>query len=160
MTLSDTVLHDTLINATFGEPGLAKTLTDMTLFTHRPMKILDEREVVVSTEVSTEQHAKLNSFFVLSIISASSGKLVATAFLTCGPPSGTHPYPDAACKQLSKVNGEIDKIPEDPGPCPQIFDPVILVAIGAWNGEPRSYQSEFPNRCVGVRSTGGVIFNF
>jgi hypothetical protein len=116
----------------------------------------------VSTETNTEQqqHAKLHSFFALNIISVSSGKLVATAFLTCGPPGGTHPYPDDACKQLSTVNGEIGKIPEDPGPCTRIFDPVILVAIGVWNGEPRSYQNEFSNRCVGVRSTGGVIFNF
>jgi hypothetical protein len=64
-----------------------------------------------SPEVSAEQHAKLHSFFVLTIISEFSDKPIAHAFLTCGPAGGDHPYPVDACKQLSKVNGHIEKIP-------------------------------------------------
>lgn len=49
-------------------------------------------------------------------------------------------------------------IPEDPGPCTEEFQPVIVAASGTWNGEPRHYRQEFSNRCVAVRATGGVIF--
>jgi hypothetical protein len=112
-----------------------------------------------SVEASPEEHAKLGSFLVLAIISEHTGKVVASANLTCGPAGGSHPHAAAACQQLSKVAGHIERIPEDPGPCPKISDPVILAAVGNWNGQPRYYYHSFPNRCVGVRKTGGVVFN-
>jgi Subtilisin inhibitor-like len=99
--------------------------------------------------------------FKLSITSATSGERLASASLTCPPDdSGSHPNPTAACKQLSQVDGRIEGIPEDPGPCTREFDPVIVAASGTWNGEPRHYKQEFSNRCVAVRATGGVIFDF
>jgi hypothetical protein len=100
------------------------------------------------------------SFFALSILSQASGGTIANVSLTCGPAGGTHPHAAAACEQLSKVDGQIGKIPSQSGVCPQIFDPVLVIAVGIWNGSQRSYQHEFSNRCVAVRETGGIIFDF
>jgi Subtilisin inhibitor-like len=97
--------------------------------------------------------------FRLSITSATTGETIAKASLTCPPNGGSHPNPVAACEQLTRVDGRIEGIPEDPGPCTLEFDPVIVTATGIWNGEPRHYKQEFSNRCVAVRATGGVIFN-
>ena len=100
------------------------------------------------------------SAFDLSIITKESGKVVATRTLTCNPAGGSHPTPVAACEQLSKVAGRIEDIPEKQGICTEIFLPVILRASGTWDGEKRHYEHEFPNRCVGVLATGGVVFDF
>lgn len=97
--------------------------------------------------------------FTLSITSAHGGETIASASLTCPPDGGSHPNPAAACEQLSRVDGRIEGIPEDPGVCTREFRPVIVAASGTWNGEPRQYKQEFSNRCVAVRATGGVIFN-
>lgn len=98
--------------------------------------------------------------FTLSITAATSGEPIASASLTCPPDGGSHPNPVAACEQLGRANGQIEGIPEDPGPCTLEFNPVIVAASGTWNGEPRHYKQEFSNRCVAVRTTGGVIFDF
>lgn len=98
--------------------------------------------------------------FALSISSVTSGEPIANASLTCPPDGGSHPNPVTACEQLSRANGQIEGIPEDPGPCTLEFNPVIVAASGTWNGEPRHYKQEFSNRCVAVRATGGVIFDF
>jgi hypothetical protein len=96
----------------------------------------------------------------LSITSAASGEPIASASLSCPPDGSSHPNPAAACEQLNKVDGRIEGIPEDSGPCTMEFNPVIVAASGMWNGEPRHYKQEFSNRCVAVRATGGVIFSF
>jgi hypothetical protein len=100
--------------------------------------------------------------FTLSITQADSGETIAKATLTCPPgkeDAGSHPNPAAACEQLTKADGRIEAIPEDPGPCTREHNPVIVAATGTWNGEPRHYKQEFSNRCIAVRATGGVIFN-
>lgn len=98
--------------------------------------------------------------FTLTVTSATSGELFAKASLTCSPAGGSHPNPAAACEQLSKTDGRIEDIPEDPGPCTREFNPVIVAASGSWRGEERHFEREFGNRCVAVRATGGVIFDF
>lgn len=98
--------------------------------------------------------------FTLAITAKASGDLIARASLTCDPEGGSHPNPEAACRQLNKADGHIEHIPEDPGPCTQEFDPVIVSASGVWDGEERRYEKEFSNQCVAVRGTGGVIFDF
>lgn len=103
---------------------------------------------------------KSQGSFTLSITSAAGGDPIASASLTCPPNGGTHPNPVTACEQLSRADGRIEAIPEDPGPCTREFNPVIVAASGTWNGEPRHYKQEFSNRCVAVRATGGVIFDF
>lgn len=104
--------------------------------------------------------AKPQASFTLSITSAANGDPLASASLTCPPDDSSHPNPVTACEQLSRVEGQIEGIPQDPGPCTLEFKPVIVAASGTWNGEPRHYKQEFSNRCVAVRATGGVIFNF
>jgi hypothetical protein len=98
--------------------------------------------------------------FALSITSKETGALVGKASLTCGPAGGSHPNPEAACQQLTQAEGRIEAIPADEGPCTQEFNPVILRASGTWNGQDRRFEGEFSNRCVGIRATGGVIFDF
>lgn len=98
--------------------------------------------------------------FTLTITSAASGDLIAKASLTCDPAGGSHPKPAAACEQLSKADGRIEDIPEDPGPCTREFNPVIVSASGTWRGEERHFEQEHSNRCVAIRATGGVIFDF
>jgi hypothetical protein len=98
--------------------------------------------------------------FELSIITKGSGEVVAARTLSCNPAGGSHPNPVVACEQLSKVAGRIEDIPEKQGICTKIFLPVILRATGTWDGEKRHYEHEFPNRCVGVLATGGVVFDF
>jgi hypothetical protein len=85
--------------------------------------------------------------------------VIAKASLTCPPNGGTHPNPVTACEQLSRADGRIEGIREDPGPCTLEFTPVIVAASGTWNGEPRHYKQEFSDRCVAIRATGGVIFD-
>ncbi|MGH3821678.1 MAG: SSI family serine proteinase inhibitor [Pseudonocardiaceae bacterium] len=97
--------------------------------------------------------------FELSITSVATGETIAKASLTCPPNGGSHPNPVTACEQLTRADGRIEGIPEDPGPCTLEFNPVIVAATGTWNGEPRHYKQEFSNRCVAVRATGGVIFS-
>jgi hypothetical protein len=99
-------------------------------------------------------------FFALSITSVASDTLIAKATLTCNPEGGTHPNPTAACTQLRAVEGRIEDIPEDPGPCTEEFDPVLVSASGSWRGAQRRFEKEFSNRCFAVRGTGGVLFNF
>ncbi len=97
--------------------------------------------------------------FTLSMTSATGGETLAKASLTCEPAGGSHPNPEAACAQLSRVDGRIEDIPEDPGPCTKDFKPVIVSASGSWRGEERRYEREFSNPCVAIRQTGGVIFD-
>jgi hypothetical protein len=98
--------------------------------------------------------------FALSITSKATGKVLASATLTCDPAGGSHPDPETACKQLTEADGRIEDIPEDEGPCTLELNPVILEASGVWDGEERHFQGEFSNRCVGRRATGGVVFDF
>jgi hypothetical protein len=113
-----------------------------------------------SEKIDVPTIAEAQGSFALSITSADSGELIASASLTCPPDGGSHPNPAAACEQLSQADGWIEGIPEDPGVCTREFAPVIVTALGAWNGEPRYYKQEFSNKCVAVRATGGVIFAF
>lgn len=113
-----------------------------------------------SEKIDIRSYPEPRATFTLSITSVATGKPIASATLTCGPEGGSHPDPAAACKQLSLVDGEIEAIPEDPGPCTLEFNPVVVTASGTWNGESRHYKQEFSNRCSAVRATGGVIFRF
>jgi hypothetical protein len=97
--------------------------------------------------------------FALSITSKATGALIAKASLTCDPAGGSHPDPEAACRQLAEADGRIEAIPAEEGPCQLIFKPVILRASGTWNGEDRRFEGEFSNLCFGNRATGGVLFD-
>jgi hypothetical protein len=115
----------------------------------------------MSEEQATEQLLKPRlSFFELSIISVRNFPKRTSVVLGCDPSGGNHPRAAEACEQLSKVDGQIEKISGQPGACPEIYDPVIVVAAGIWNGKPRHYRGEYSNQCVAKNATGGVIFDF
>jgi hypothetical protein len=121
--------------------------------------------LAVGLPVSTAAHATSLSdppgWFTLSITSATSGELIAGAFLTCMPAGGSHPHPGAACDQLRQADGRIENIPGQQGVvCTKEFAPVIVAASGRWRLEPRDYQETFPNRCHAIAATGGVVFAF
>lgn len=116
-------------------------------------------EIVMSEEQGLGFPATSQNFFMLSITSAVTGETIAKASLSCESKGSSHPDPVTACKQLSRADGRIEDVPEDPGPCTKELRPVIVAATGTWNGESRDYKQEFANRCVAVRATGGVIFD-
>lgn len=106
-------------------------------------------------------------YFELTIVPASNSVIArstATARLSCGPAAGiadTHPHPRAACRQLAAVDGHISRIPPVRDVmCTMEYAPVVVTAKGIWNGEPRTYENRFSNRCVAVQATGGYVFAF
>ncbi|MGH8792023.1 MAG: SSI family serine proteinase inhibitor [Stackebrandtia sp.] len=87
------------------------------------------------------------------------GDVFAEATLSCSPNGGTHSDAKAACKQLKAANGQVGDIPAEDGPCTLEYDPVVLVSDGTWKGEDVTYSEEFSNLCVGLLSTGSVLFD-
>jgi hypothetical protein len=74
--------------------------------------------------------------------------------LTCDPDGGFHPNPVAACDALRNVDGYVEDLNVDPGPCPRIYDPVEVNVDGHWYGRPNPYYQEFANRCEMERKLG------
>ncbi|MEV1175824.1 SSI family serine proteinase inhibitor [Nonomuraea sp. NPDC049784] len=77
--------------------------------------------------------------------------------LTCDPDGGLHPRPEEACDALREVDGHVEDLNVDPGPCPMIWDPVTVDVGGHWHGEDVSFHHEFSNNCVAERKFGPVI---
>ncbi|WP_171074450.1 SSI family serine proteinase inhibitor [Nonomuraea basaltis] len=77
--------------------------------------------------------------------------------LTCDPDGGAHPRPVAACDVLRQVDGWIEDLNVDPGPCPLIYMPVNVDVTGHWSGREVSYHHVFPNSCVMERTLGPVV---
>ncbi|WP_158849914.1 SSI family serine proteinase inhibitor [Saccharothrix deserti] len=96
------------------------------------------------------------SSFVLSVLNSDSLRLVN---LTCEPTGGLHPRADMACLALSGVDGQIGGLATGSGICTLEYDPVTVKASGTWRGETRSFEAEFPNRCV-MRAETGPVFDF
>jgi hypothetical protein len=69
------------------------------------------------------------------------------ATLSCEPDGGTHPRPAEACDALRKADGDIDKLPGDPGPCTREFNPVTATAEGRWQGGPVAFERTYGNPC-------------
>lgn len=84
----------------------------------------------------------------------------ASVSLWCDPDGGTHARASDACDQLEQAGGTIALIPAQPGACTREFAPVTVRAQGMWNGRTRQYEKTFPNKCIAVRETGGVLFRF
>ncbi|MFI7633340.1 SSI family serine proteinase inhibitor [Nonomuraea sp. NPDC049400] len=77
--------------------------------------------------------------------------------LTCDPDGGLHPRPVAACDALREVDGRVEDLDVDPGPCPMIYDPVTADVAGHWHGEDVSFHQEFSNNCVMERKLGPLV---
>ena len=76
--------------------------------------------------------------------------------LTCDPDGGLHPNPPAACRVLRAVDGYVENLNVDPGPCPLIWDPVDVEVNGRWYDMPVEFAAEFPNGCAMRRKLGPV----
>ncbi|MEV0229581.1 SSI family serine proteinase inhibitor [Nonomuraea sp. NPDC050786] len=77
--------------------------------------------------------------------------------LTCDPDGGLHPRPVEACDALREVDGHVEDLDVDPGPCPMIWDPVTVDVAGHWHGEDVSYHRQFSNSCVAERKLGPLV---
>jgi hypothetical protein len=42
--------------------------------------------------------------------------------------------------------------------CTLQYAPVRVIARGTWHDRPRRFERRYPNRCVAVRETGGILF--
>lgn len=74
-------------------------------------------------------------------------------YLSCSPPSGTHPNPKKACKVLTKVDGWIEAIERDDRACTKEYKPVTLWAEGTWKGRSIYWAAYFGNRCEAAAAT-------
>jgi hypothetical protein len=85
---------------------------------------------------------------------------LAASTLLCGPDGGAHAGAATACAQLRRAQGRVDRVPADPGPCTQEYAPVRVTATGTWNRRHHEFTRTYENRCLAVRATGGVLFDF
>jgi hypothetical protein len=72
----------------------------------------------------------------LTIVVSNGAGSTSTWRLTCNPPSGTHPDPDAACRAL-ETNGAaaLPPVPKDKA-CTQIYGgPQTATVTGTWQGQ-------------------------
>ncbi|MET9624228.1 MULTISPECIES: subtilase-type protease inhibitor [unclassified Streptomyces] len=70
--------------------------------------------------------------------------------LNCSPrPSGTHPAPAAACKELAGVGGDLAQLSVMWGdsPCTRQWDPVTVTGDGVWQGRRVSWSATYANTC-------------
>ena len=69
------------------------------------------------------------------------------ATLTCDPPGGTHPNPDAACSALAGDPQAFEPVPPDTA-CTMIFGgPEQATVVGTVNGEEIDAAFERSNGC-------------
>lgn len=68
--------------------------------------------------------------------------------LTCDPPAGTHPDPEAACATLDHLDPSVmEPVPPDQM-CTQIYGgPQTATVSGTWNGEPLVAEFSRQNGC-------------
>ncbi|MET9700470.1 subtilase-type protease inhibitor [Streptomyces sp. NPDC006529] len=93
---------------------------------------------------------------------ARDGTVLRAVTLSCAPrPSGTHPDPAGACKELLSAAGQPDLITSGGAGamCTREWDPVTVTADGVWQGKRFTYDHTFANRCA-LRNGSGVVFSF
>ncbi|WNM38617.1 SSI family serine proteinase inhibitor [Micromonospora halotolerans] len=95
---------------------------------------------------------------LLLTVDAGGGDVRATV-LTCGPEGGLHPDPATACRLVARVDGHLDALEVQPGPCTREYAPVTARAVGFWQDRPVAYTRTFDNRCHLHRGTD-VLFDF
>ncbi|MEV6976397.1 SSI family serine proteinase inhibitor [Kitasatospora sp. NPDC093806] len=78
--------------------------------------------------------------------------------LNCPPDSTTsHPDPVTACLTLDPVDGDLDELDVDPGPCTSEYAPFTVTASGTYEGRSVHQERAFGNRCTLLRTTGAVF---
>lgn len=80
--------------------------------------------------------------------------------LRCDPPSGNHPYPETACYDVAVAEGDLARLPGEPGKvCSSVYKPVTVSALGEWRGMPVRFAQSYRNACKMTASTG-LVFGF
>jgi hypothetical protein len=81
------------------------------------------------------------------------------ATLECLPAGGTHPAPAESCRILIQVGGDVEALPLNPGPCPRIWDPVVVTVEGRWFDDRVDFAAQYGNaECAAAASDG--VFDF
>lgn len=79
------------------------------------------------------------------------------ATLECGPPGGTHPAAEEACRVLTDAGGDFESIPARGGACTMEHAPVRVTAYGYWEGSQVTFDETYSNPCHATSATGGVF---
>ncbi|MEH0845400.1 SSI family serine proteinase inhibitor [Micromonospora sp. CPCC 205711] len=80
-----------------------------------------------------------------------------SALLICGPTGGTHPDAATACRTVARVDGDLDALGTDQGPCLLEYAPVTVHAWGFWQDRPVAWSKTYDNRCRMLRGTGALF---
>jgi hypothetical protein len=95
-------------------------------------------------------------------VSADTAAVERAVTLRCIPTAGgDHPTPEEACEELAAADGDFAALtaPESHRMCMKIWDPVVLTAVGVWNGEYVSYSHMYPNACM-AQDASTYVFDF
>ncbi|MGH3864084.1 SSI family serine proteinase inhibitor [Actinokineospora sp.] len=112
---------------------------------------------VVCTPVASAHHVIPESASLVLTVTGSESPTM-TGTLQCRPAGGLHRKPAAACRELSLVNGDFDKL--DVGPdraCTLQYDPVYVTATGHWHGKKVDFATSYGNSCQFAVATGPVF---
>lgn len=84
--------------------------------------------------------------------------------LACSPtPSGTHPAPVEACRELTEANGDFSHLGSESRhrPCTREWEPVTVTGDGVWQGKRVRWTATYGNGCELRAATGeGTVFAF
>ncbi len=98
----------------------------------------DDGDVAAGTGQSSQPTTEPSAQTSITItVDLGNGSAAQEWTLTCDPPGGTHPQPEAACAALGAVDPAVFE-PVDPGQaCTQIYGgPETATIRGTWNGQP------------------------
>ncbi|MET8503317.1 SSI family serine proteinase inhibitor [Streptomyces sp. NPDC004787] len=90
--------------------------------------------------------------------------VVRAVTLSCSPtPTGTHPAPIEACRELSDAQGDFSLLGADSRhrPCTREWEPVTVTGDGVWQGKRVRWSATYANTCELRTATGeGTVFAF
>ncbi|WP_371666749.1 subtilase-type protease inhibitor [Streptomyces sp. NBC_00289] len=123
------------------------------------------------TATAPSAHAGPGSLYAPSalVLTTARGEGFETAIqravtLSCTPrPTGTHPSPAPACRELRQTAGHLSTLISPAGgqPCTKIYAPVTIGVDGVWQGQRISWQHTFANPCEKEAATSGnTVFAF
>ncbi|MFD0007871.1 subtilase-type protease inhibitor [Streptomyces sp. NPDC127178] len=122
------------------------------------------------TTAAPSAHAEPDSLFAPSalVITSSrvdgSGAIDQAMTLSCAPrPTGTHPAPASACRELRWTAGDFSTLlaETDDHACIKIYAPVTIGIEGVWQGQRVSWQRSFANACEREAAVqGNAVFAF
>ena len=75
------------------------------------------------------------------------GKVLKQVDLICDPVAGKHPKRHEACKALTAVSGDVQRLPGRTAACTRIYQPVTAVARGLWQGKWVVFEHHYGNSC-------------